>query len=427
MQTEELYRLFLASTGISTDTRRIDEGKIFFALRGENFNANIFAKEALEKGAMAVVVDENHFPGNDKIIRVKDVLQTLQQLAHFHRRQLQAKIIAICGSNGKTTTKELTARVLQTKFRIFATEGNLNNHIGVPLSLLSIPTQSEIAIIEMGANHLGETKLLCDIAEPDSGLITNNGKDHLEGYGSIEGVRKGNGELYDFLRKENKPAFVSADQPDLLQMSEGMQRITYGMKENADCSGTIAADFPFLEIVVPKSGRKISTQLYGTYNFSNVMAAICIGHYFKVDEEKIEEAIASYIPSNNRSQVLRKGSNIFILDAYNANPSSMEAALDNFAALPVSNKVIMLGDMLELGAESLPEHAALINSINKHSFEKVILVGSEFERALPQSNHNLLHFKDVTALKEWFTEREFADHYFLLKGSRRIGLEKVLG
>ncbi|HUM48292.1 MAG TPA: UDP-N-acetylmuramoyl-tripeptide--D-alanyl-D-alanine ligase, partial [Chitinophagales bacterium] len=331
---EQLYSELLHSTGISTDTRKIDQGKIFFALKGENFNGNLFAEEALKSDAALVIADEIHFPQHDQIVLVENVLTTLQQLANYHRRKLKLKVLAIGGSNGKTTTKELISRVLETSYRTFSTKGNFNNHIGVPLTLLSIPSETEIAVIEMGANHLGETALLCEIAEPGYGIITNNGRDHLEGYESIEGVRKGNGELYDFLRKNNGTAFVCADQPDLMEMSEGMKRITYGKSEDADYTGNIIQQFPFLKIHLPQANCTLQTNLIGQYNFDNIMAAVAIGEFFKVSPENIQQAIAAYVPSNNRSQLLQHGSNTFILDAYNANPSSMQAALESFAMMP---------------------------------------------------------------------------------------------
>lgn len=426
MQIEQLYARFLESAGISTDTRKIDKGKLFFALKGGNFNGNQFAEEALKKGAVLAVVDEKHFADHDRIVIVDDVLKTLQLLAQHHRKQLSARVIAIGGSNGKTTTKELIAAVLGTTYKTFYTQGNLNNHIGVPLTLLSVSKDMEMVVIEMGANHLGETGILCEIAQPDFGLVTNNGKDHLEGYGSMEGVRKGNGELFDFLRKKNGQAFVCADQSDLMEMSEGMNRITYGENETATCSGQLKELFPFLKIELRNANEQVSTHLIGRYNFDNIMAAVCIGKQFKCTMENIRQAIETYQPSNNRSQVLKQGSNTFILDAYNANPSSMQAALENFSLMPVQHKIVILGDMLELGAVSDEEHLEMISMIQKQKFEQAILVGNEFEKALTKSNTDFLHFKNVQQLKDWFEQQEFVDHYFLLKGSRLIGLEKLV-
>jgi len=422
MQIDSLCDLYLKSSGISTDTRTIKAGNLFFALKGNNFNGNLFAEKALQAGASFVIADEKHFPDSEKIILVDDVLKTLQHLANFHRRKLKAKIIAVCGSNGKTTTKELIARVLETSFKTFSTKGNLNNHIGVPLSLLSIKPETEFAVIEMGANHLGETKLLCEIAEPDFGLITNNGKDHLEGYGSIDGVRKGNGELYDFLREKNGIVFVCTDEDDLMKMSDGMERITYGENSFADVSGRILLTFPFLQLQT--SDFKLQTQLIGKYNFENVMAAVCIGKYFGVSDEKIKQAIESYSPSNNRSQIVKRGTNTFILDAYNANPSSVEAALENFISLPEENKIVILGDMAELGDSSEAEHRHVVFKLQTSNFKLVSLVGKEFNQA--DADRKFLHFENVTGLKKWFDKQRFENCFFLLKASRVMGLEKLL-
>ena len=445
MHITALYSLFTKSSGISTDTRSIKPGNIFFALKGDHFNANLFAQKALDAGAAYVVVDEVHFPADEKIIAVDNALKMLQELARYHRQQVPAKIIAISGSNGKTTTKELIGRVLETSYKTFSTKGNLNNHIGVPLSLLSIKEETEFAVIEMGANHIGETKLLCEITQPDFGLITNNGKDHLEGYGNIEGVRKGNGELFDFLRKENRTAFVCADQDDLMKMSEGIKRITYGENADANCCGKISEQFPFLKIEYNQQDRgrfkkptrsehsqSIQTQLIGKYNFENLMAAICIGSYFSVPGEKIISAIESYSPSNNRSQIVKRGTNTFILDAYNANPSSVNAALENFFALPEKNKIVILGDMAELGRASETEHRAVIGKLNEvksrssSGLKMAILIGEEFSKVRGEKDASFLHFKNVEQLKEWFSRQSFENYFFLLKASRVIGLEKLL-
>lgn len=446
MHITALYSLFTKSSGISTDTRSIKAGNIFFALKGDHYNANLFAQKALDAGAAYVVVDEVHSPSDEKIIAVDDALKMLQELAGYHRNQVPAKIIAIAGSNGKTTTKELIGRVLETSFKTFSTKGNLNNHIGVPLSILSIKEETEFAVIEMGANHIGETKFLCEITEPDFGLITNNGKDHLEGYGNIEGVRKGNSELYDFLRKENPRlpdgqgiAFVCADQDDLMKMSEGINRITYGENAEARCRGKISEQFPFLKIEYSQQdrgrfkkptrsepGQSVQTQLIGKYNFENLMAAVCIGSYFSVPDEKIISAIESYSPSNNRSQIVKRGTNTFLLDAYNANPSSVNAALENFFVLPAENKIVILGDMAELGAASHEEHREVIERLKKEELKMRILIGEEFGKVLGDSDSSFLHFKNVEQLKEWFSKRSFENYFFLLKASRVIGLEKLL-
>jgi UDP-N-acetylmuramoyl-tripeptide--D-alanyl-D-alanine ligase len=422
MEMQKFYELFRNATGVSTDTRKINPGNLFVALKGDRFNGNLFAEEALRCGASAVVVDEKHFHENDKIILVEDALRTLQFLANHHRRRLKVKVVAVCGSNGKTTTKELMARVLASSFTTYATKGNLNNHIGVPLSLLELKDDHEFAVIEMGANHWGETKLLCEIAEPDCGLITNNGKDHLEGYGSIEGVRKGNGELYDFLRAKNRTAFVCADQPDLMQMSEGMNRITYGKNTTAVEWGKLIEVYPFLKLETKNA--KLETHLIGHYNFDNIMAAVCVGNYFGVPAEKIKKAVESYLPSNNRSQVIQQGTNTFILDAYNANPSSVTAALENFISLPVKNKIVILGDMAELGASSDTEHREIVSKLQTADFKLVVLVGHEFQKADPEQKFH--HFENAAALKSWFGVQQFEQCHFLLKASRVIGLEKIM-
>jgi len=422
MEMQKLYELFNESTGVSTDTRRIKPGNLFFALKGGHFNGNKFAEDALKAGAHAVIADELHFPENDKILLVDDVLRNLQLLATHHRRQLNARVLAVCGSNGKTTTKELIARVLSSSFATYATKGNLNNHIGVPLSLLELNHDHEFAVIEMGANHLGETKRLCEIADPDCGLITNNGKDHLEGYGSMEGVRRGNGELYDFLRAKNGWVFVCADQPDLMHMSEGLQRITYGQAATADCSGEITALFPFLQLQT--ANVNLQTRLIGKYNFENIMAAVCVGRYFGVRDEQIKHAIEDYEPSNNRSQVIRRGTNTFILDAYNANPSSVNAALEHFTSLPAENKIVILGDMAELGAASEAEHREVVGKLQTANFKLVALVGGEFSKADQEKRY--LHFTDAASLKSWFQSQPFDHCHILLKGSRVIGLENIM-
>lgn len=426
MHIEELYRHFLLSTGVSTDTRKIEKGKIFFALKGEHFNGNLFAEEALRNGALLVIADEQHFEDHERLILVEHALLTLQQLAHHHRQMLNLKVLAIGGSNGKTTTKEVITLVLQNRYSVFATKGNLNNHIGVPLTLLSIPEGTEIAVVEIGANHLGETKLLCEIGAPDFGLLTNNGKDHLEGYGSIEGVRMGNGELYEYLRQHKGTAFVCADQPDLMERSSDLHRVTYGAKEDATYQGSIAAIFPFLKLKIGNEQHELETQLIGSYNFDNIMAAVAVGLFFGVAMEEIQKSIASYVPSNNRSQLLQKDDNTFILDAYNANPSSMQAALLNFTQMPVEKKILILGDMLELGSLSEQEHREMMESIETENFMKVILVGKEFGKALNRSDTNILHFDSVMDLKKWFAGQHFSGCHILLKGSRLIGLEKLV-
>lgn len=432
MSVSELHKLFLSSTGVCTDTRKILKGSIFFSLKGPNFNANSFAKKAIEQGAIAAVIEEKEFQIAGKTILVDYVLATLQELSRFHRRNFSCPVIAITGSNGKTTTKELVFAVLSSAFKTYCTQGNLNNHIGVPLTLLSIPTNAEMVVIELGANHLNENKFLCEIAEPDFGIITNNGKDHLEGYGSLEGVQKGNGEVYDYLKKNNRTAFVSAYQEDLIQQSQGMNRIIYGKYEGATVTAEQLISFPYLKAkiqFVDGENFEVQTQLVGKYNLENILAAAAIGFHFKVEIEKIKAAIENYKPANNRSQQIQKDGNTFILDAYNANPSSMKLALENFSEFPVENKIAVLGDMAELGKYSEEEHQHILNQATKIQLEEIWLVGKEFFAAannLNAANNNLKFFNDVESLKKYFEEQKMSGYYFLLKGSRVNMLEKML-
>jgi len=429
MDIQSLYQLFLDSNGICTDTRKIKEGCMFFALKGPSFNGNDFAKGALQSGAKFTVVDEKEVAVNDRYVLVDDVLKTLQQLSTFHRNQFNIPFIAIAGSNGKTTTKELTAAVLCRKYRTFSTQGNLNNHIGVPLTLLSVTKETEIAVIELGANHLGETALLSSIARSDYGIITNNGKDHLEGYGSIEGVRKGNGELFDFMMKNKRTVFVSAAQQDLMTDSSGIKRVIFGNHEKAIVTGTVTQQFPTVTVELTFENKErvtIPTHLTGKYNLENILAAAAFGFYFKVPIHQIAEAISNYKPANNRSQIVHKNSNVFFLDAYNANPTSMSLAIENFAEWNVKNKVVILGEMLELGSHSINEHRAILSLVGNKQFDKVILVGEEFRKAITKSPNSFLFFSSVDELKRWFTENRFSDTHFLLKGSRLNKLEKLL-
>ena len=428
MTIENLYKIFLQQNfQFTTDTRKIDSGDIFFALKGGKFNANQFAQQALNAGAAYVVVDEIEFVLNEKCIVVNDALQSLQQLANHHRKQFSIPVIAIGGSNGKTTTKELVSKVLSEKYRVHTTAGNFNNHIGVPITLLKMPMNTEIAVIEIGANHLLETKLLCEIAEPDFGLITNNGKDHLEGFGNIEGVKKANTELFDYLKSIDATAFVNAGDIDLKTASVGLQQIFYSDGLQVGCFGSIKKSFPFLEAEIKINEEKFSvqSQLSGNYNLINIIAASCIGSYFKVSTSQIKRAVENYKPANNRSQWIEKNSNNFIVDCYNANPSSMKLALESFVQLPLENKVPILGDMFELGAHSAFEHQQIIQLLNDLKFENAILVGNEFENA-KNSSAQFLCFKNVEELKIWFVKSNFSKHTFLLKGSRGMTLEKIL-
>jgi UDP-N-acetylmuramoyl-tripeptide--D-alanyl-D-alanine ligase len=424
MDIQHLYQVYVKHPSVQTDTRKIKEGDLFMALKGPNFNANAFAQDALEKGAAFAVIDEKEFEIPGRTILVDDVLTTLQNLALHHREQFNIPFIAITGSNGKTTTKELIHVVLNSSYKTYTTEGNLNNHIGVPLTILKIRNDAEFAIIEMGANHQKEIESYCQYTLPTHGLITNCGKAHLEGFGGVEGVKKGKGELYDFLKSNNGKAFVMWDYDYLQNMSRNISEIiSYGSK-NANVEGHVIQHDPFLEVKITKGLQidSIKTNLVGEYNFSNVLAAVTIGNYFNVPAEKIKTAIENYAPSNSRSQLMEKDGNRFILDAYNANPSSMKAAIENFAGMQVQNKILMLGAMAELGDETKHEHEALLNLIKKHNWKEVVLVGENF----PQENHSFHHFETSEQARQWFTSQRLKDAYILIKGSRSIAMEKIL-
>ncbi|MEA3480207.1 MAG: UDP-N-acetylmuramoyl-tripeptide--D-alanyl-D-alanine ligase [Bacteroidota bacterium] len=421
----ELYDLFLKCNGISTDSRHIDKGDLFFALKGENFNGNKFAAEALRKGALAAIVDEATGEESPGVFKVENVLQSLQELAIHHRSKLKIPIIGITGSNGKTTTKELIHAVLSAKYISFATSGNLNNHIGAPVSILSIPEESEIAVIELGANHIGEIALLCRIVQPDHGLITNIGKAHIEGFGSIDGVIQAKTELYKYLDTNNGLVFVNADDDLLVKESGQLRRITYGTHANADYHMLMINEHPFIDIFWEKAETEITikTKLYGDYNFQNVNAAIAIGGYFKIEPEKIRAGIESYSPENNRSQLIQTLKNTIYLDAYNANPSSMELAINNFNTLPQKQKILILGDMMELGHESTSEHQKIIDLVKALSFEKIIFCGEHFQALLEKTD---LVFPNVQEAKSWLSINKISGSAILLKGSRKIELEKLL-
>jgi UDP-N-acetylmuramoyl-tripeptide--D-alanyl-D-alanine ligase len=426
---QKLYQLYLSHPVVITDTRIIVPGSIFFALKGQNFNGNTFAEKALGLGASYVVVDEKDIVKSDKYFLVDDVLTALQALANHHRRQLNIPFLAITGSNGKTTTKELVKIVLSKKYKTTATKGNLNNHIGVPLTILSIPVDAEFAVIEMGANHQKEIESYCKIAEPDYGLITNVGKAHLEGFGGFEGVKKGKGELYVWIAKKGKAIFINADNSHLMEMAtsnKANEEVTYGTNENYSCSGKLISDKPTLHVKW-KSGfnaGEIRTNLIGSYNFENILSAICIGNYFNVHANEIDSAIAEYTPDNSRSQVIIRGTNTIILDAYNANPSSMEAALNNFSKTESSQKIVFLGEMAELGDESEAEHKVLIGRLAKSNFQKIILVGTKFSDY--KSALNYLHFDDSSLAAQWLKDHPVKNADILIKGSRSTKMEKIL-
>jgi UDP-N-acetylmuramoyl-tripeptide--D-alanyl-D-alanine ligase len=423
MTTEELYKIYLEYPSVQTDTRKLQKGDLFFALKGPNFNANEFAQKAINAGAAYAVIDDEQYAVEGKTIVVSDVLTSLQQLAKHHRQQFKIPFIAITGSNGKTTTKELIHVVLSSAFKTYTTEGNLNNHIGVPLTILKIKQDAEIAVIEMGANHLREIASYCTIALPTHGLITNCGKAHLEGFGSEEGVRKGKGELYDHLRAHDGTAFIMWDYPYLRAMSKSIPHIYIYGTNDADIVGNVLRSDQYLEVEFQKGFKgTIHTNLVGDYNLPNVLAAVAVGKYFNVDEEKIKNSIESYTPTNSRSQLLQKNSNRIILDAYNANPTSMKAAIENFAKAEGNEKILALGAMAELGADSLKEHDDIIKEIDKHQWKDVILVGGDFMKV----DHTYRKFNSPTEAGEFIQNIKPQNAFFLIKGSRSMQMEKLL-
>lgn len=414
MQIKELYKLYSKHFLVDTDTRKIRQNSIFFALKGDNFNGNKFAEKALENGAIFSIVDEEEYATNQNIILVENVLETLQQLAKYHREKLAIPVIGLTGSNGKTTTKELIYAVLSKKYKTTATIGNLNNHIGVPLTLLSITPDTEIAIIEMGANHPKEIAFLSNIAQPDYGYITNFGKAHLEGFGSIEGVIEAKSELYDFLQKNDRLAFVNPNDNKQIERTQRSKRVLF------DETISFVKVNPFVKLCY--NDITITSNLIGEYNYNNIAAAITIGKYFNVKQTDIKLAIENYIPTNNRSQIIKTTTNQVILDAYNANPSSMKAALDNFNLINSKNKTIILGDMFELGDSSKSEHQSIVNLALEYNFSNVILVGEHFYT----TNTNFLKFKNFTSLKQHLQTTPIKHSYILIKGSRGMALERSL-
>ncbi len=426
MEIASLYQLFLSHPVITTDSRNIPANSIFFALKGANFNGNAFALEALEKGAAYAIVDEVEFAANDRTILVPDVLTCLQELANYHRNQLGIPILAITGTNGKTTTKELITAVLSKKFNTNATKGNLNNHIGVPVTLLSMNKNTEFGVVEMGANHPGEIKLLCEIANPDFGLITNIGKAHLEGFGSFEGVIRTKSEMYDFIRNKKGKCFINADNQLLVKQSYEMDTITYGTSESYFLTGeTVNADnYLTIKALFPKGWLYLKSKLVGGYNSENLLAAACVGKYFGVDPLLIQEAIAEYTPSNNRSQLIQKENNTIIMDAYNANPTSMMASLTNFINIRHDNKCVILGDMLELGETSNEEHQRIVDFLDQHNLSDVFLVGPVFMQTKDLKQKK--KFEHVELLSNYLKTQPIENKLILIKGSRGIHLETVL-
>ena len=415
MKIKDLYTLYSKNFLVDTDTRNIRKNTLFFALKGDNFNGNEFAKEALQLGASYSIVDEKEHKRSDAIILVDNVLETLQKLARYHRKQLDIPIIGLTGSNGKTTTKELIHCVLSEKYRTKATKGNLNNHIGVPLTLLSMTPKTDIGIVEMGANHLNEIAFLCTICEPDFGYITNFGKAHLEGFGSLEGVIKGKSELYTYLQTHHKTAFVNPNDGIQVEKTKQLKTIPFN---------TVELHFlevnPFVKLSYKNS--TIQSKLIGTYNYTNIAAAITIGDYLEVSLEKIKKAIESYTSTNNRSQVIKTASNTIILDAYNANPTSMKAALESFAVLKEPHKTVILGDMFELGENSMKEHQAIVDLTRELQFETIFLVGEHFSRTHKESQQ----FKNFKELQNHLIKNKIKNHAILIKGSRGMQLERVL-
>ncbi len=424
MKTARLHQKFLLCSGIDTDTRKIRQDSIFFALKGENFNGNAFAEEALKKGARYAVVDQKEYAkNNEEYILVKDSLEALQKLAIFHRNYLGIPILAITGSNGKTTTKELINAVLSKKFKTVATVGNLNNHIGVPLTLLSMDEETEMGIVEMGANHILEIEFLCTIANPDYGYITNFGKAHLEGFGSLEGVIKGKTELYKHLQERKKLIFLNLDDEIQKKHSEYKHTFSFGQTPEADIHLQYKND---KKAGVLFNKTLFTSQLSGDYNSKNIAAALCIGLYFKVNFDDIQTAIQDYEPKSNRSQVISAGTNFIIMDAYNANPSSMHAALENFQKLEThKQKIAILGDMFELGEAAPTEHQIIVNFVKNSDFSETYLLGENFRQTDVNSDF-IFKFKSIESLKQHLEENDYRNCYFFIKGSRGMALERVL-
>ncbi|MFD0752221.1 UDP-N-acetylmuramoyl-tripeptide--D-alanyl-D-alanine ligase [Mucilaginibacter calamicampi] len=433
MNTEQLYQIYLQHPVITTDTRKITPGSLFFALKGENFDANTFAAQAIEAGAAYAIIDNAEYKAGEKYILIDDVLAALQDLARHHRRQLSIPVVGLTGTNGKTTTKELINAVLSEQFNTLATQGNLNNHIGVPLTLLNINTSHQAAVIEMGANHVGEIALLSSISQPTHGLITNVGKAHLEGFGSLEGVKKAKGELYDFLSANNQQAFINSNNPILMTMQAARRFQTppvfYGDAIDDLVSGEITGNAPYLSLKWTNntSGEsyEVKTQLTGAYNLDNILAAICIGVHFNLSPEQINKGISNYQPKNNRSQVVQTASNTLICDYYNANPTSMAAAIGNMGELAADNKVLVLGDMFELGTEAKAEHKAILEKALATPVNRRVIIGKEFYKlkddALPVEFYET---RDDAA--EGLKQRPITNSTILIKGSRGMALEKLV-
>jgi UDP-N-acetylmuramoyl-tripeptide--D-alanyl-D-alanine ligase len=420
----DIYKKYLECSSVSTDTRKLPKNCFFVALKGPNFDGNVFAEDALKKGAKYVVVSDPDLATTDGCLYVEDTLLALQQLANHHRHQLSIPVIGITGSNGKTTTKELVNAVLKQKFKCYATEGNLNNHIGVPLTLLNAPKDSEILVVEMGANRPNDIGELCQIAEPTHGLITNIGKAHLEGFGGAEGVLKAKSQLYQWLVEHKGTVFINSRMEVLHNMGKRFEHpVYYPEKDDFYHCEIVSAD-PFVTLTA-ENGDKVKTNLMGMYNFENVATALCIGKFFEVPDKKANEGVAKYVPGNNRSQIVEKGSNYIILDAYNANPTSMKAAIENFALLQRPHKVLIVGDMMELGEDSVKEHHDLGRLIAKYDFDKTIFCGIHIIPAL-DNNSEGIHFETRDMLLNYLKKKKFENTTFLIKGSRSMGLEALV-
>ena len=424
LSTESLYEKFRTCGRVSTDTRHITEGSMFFALKGERFNANEFAQQALKNGAAYAVIDESDYQHDDRCLLVEDVLTSLQHVAHHHRMTLDIPVIGINGTNGKTTTKELLHAVLSRKYRTLATRGNLNNHIGVPLTLLEITSETEIAIIELGANHVGEIGMLCQIAHPTHGLTTNIGKAHMEGFGGLEGAIRGESEQYDYLLKTSGVVFINSQDELLSNMSKRFaQPHYYPAPGNYFQCMLLSAD-PFV-VYQSEGSDPVETQLIGAYNFENIAAALCIGKYFEVPTEAANEAVRAYQPTNKRSQIVKQGSNTIILDAYNANPDSMQAAIRTLEAMQAPQKVVILGDMYELGEDAAVEHQAIGELLAQSGIQRVLFCG-ELMQSAHQACPNSYHFADKVALKHHLQQQPVTDSTVLIKGSRGMAMETLV-
>lgn len=424
MDIQSLHKHFLESDGVCTDSRKIEKNQLFFALSGDNFNGNQFANHALEKGALLAVIDDKKYQTSEKFVLVDNVLEYLQKFAQFHRKWLKTPIVSITGTNGKTTTKELISKVLQKKYNISFTQGNLNNHIGVPLTLLSFSKETEIGVVEMGANHQNEIAQLCNIALPDYGIINNIGKAHLEGFGSFEGVIKAKSELYTYCKDNNKKVFVNADDKLLMELSTNLDRILYGKSINNEIKAQFIAADPYL--LLKWKNYDIQTQLVGEYNFNNIMAAIAVGCYFQVPDNEIVAALSEYKPQNNRSQLTQTANNKLIIDAYNANPSSMDLSIRNFVNIKDNNKLLIIGDMFELGESSKQEHEKIIELVKFLEFKNAFFVGKNFSQILSNSNENFGFFTSTDELHEYLLKKKLVGYTILLKASRGIQLEKII-